>query len=297
MNPSVRRWVGLGLRILFGIAGPAFLAVAFRETWDRSRQHVLPSPWHLAIAELLVLGALAFAASAWASLFEGHQSDRVLARGFYTAQLGKYMPGAIWQAVGQVALARHAGIPLSRASAAFPVSVATQTAAGGTVAAVLIFVGSVPLGVRLGSVLGLLLVLPLRRKWMVGLVRFAGRLIRRPWPEDLIPSQRGIVRSYGEAVGSMLMGGLAFALLASSLHASSSFAAAVPAFALAWTAGFLAIPFPSGIGVREAVLIATLGPGAGVAPVIAASLAQRVVTMVGEVVMILVARVRASRTE
>jgi uncharacterized membrane protein YbhN (UPF0104 family) len=53
------------------------------------------------------------------------------------------------------------------------------------------------------------------------------------------------------------------------------------AFALSWTLGFLVLPLPSGIGVREAVLIAALPVGAG--PLLAASLAQRLLAMGADV--------------
>jgi uncharacterized membrane protein YbhN (UPF0104 family) len=66
----------------------------------------------------------------------------------------------------------------------------------------------------------------------------------------------------------------------------------VPAFAVAWTTGFLAVPFPSGIGIREGVLIAATGSPSGAASVIAASIVHRLVTMVGEIVMILFSRRR-----
>ena len=122
---------------------------------------------------------------------------------------------------------------------------------------------------------------------MARLVRLLSRVGRRSWPEELIPPQERILRSYAWGIGSLLASGTAFALLASSLHAVKSPVASVPAFALAWTAGFLALPFPSGVGVREVVLLATVGQIGGDALLIAASLAHRLVTMISEALMIL----------
>jgi uncharacterized membrane protein YbhN (UPF0104 family) len=287
------------LRVLFGVVGLAFLGFAFRETWDRSQQTVLPSPWHLTSAGALALGGVALASRGWAWLFEAKERHRALRSGFYTAQLGKYIPGAIWQAVGQVGLARGPGIPAARALTAFFAHAATQAAAGATVAALLSLVGTeVPLLLRLLSLTGLVLLFLLRRASMVRAIRLVGRLTRRAEVhEGLVPSQRGILCSYGWALVAITASGSAFAILASSVHAAGSAMSAIPAYAFAWTIGFLAIPFPAGVGIREAVLIATLGRGVEVAPVIAASLAHRLVTMLAELVMIVVERLRASRTK
>lgn len=287
-----RHRLGLILRVVLAAGGLIFMVIAFRETWDRSREHVLPGWGYVAGAEALVLASLAGAARSWVCLFEGQGSDRTLAQAFYTAQLGKYVPGAIWQAVGQVGLSRRGGVSLAQATTAFPVHALTQVAAGGTVGAGLAVVGfHLPLAPRLLSLLGLLLVVPLRRAWMLRVLRFLTRLLKRGTAEAL-PSQNAIIRSYGWGIWTLLFSGAAFALLASSVRGADSAAAAVPAFALAWTIGFLAVPFPSGIGVRERILIAVAGSPTGAASVIAASIAHRLVTMVGELAMILFSRRR-----
>lgn len=288
MTPSRAR-LGVLLRLLFGVGGIVFLTLAFLRAWHRSRTTVLPSPWHLAGAAVLATGALVMGSRGWASLLERDGSERELTRAFYLGQLGKYVPGGVWQAVGQVGLSRRAGVSLSQAATAFPVHALTQAAAGGTVGATLVLAGSrVPLPVRLASLSGLVLVPLLRRAWVVRVVHLLGRLARRSWSESLVPAQEQILRSYAWGIGTLVCSGVAFALLASSVHAARASLAAVPAFALAWTAGFLAIPVPSGLGIREAVLIVTIGRAGGAAPVIAASIAHRLVTMIGEAVMILV---------
>lgn len=287
-----RHRLGQFLRVLLTVAGVIFMVIAFRETWDRSREHVLPGWWYVAGAEALVVASLAGAARSWVCLFEGQGSDRALAQAFYTGQLGKYVPGAIWQAVGQVSLSRRGGVSLAQATTAFPVHALTQVAAGGTVGAGLALVGfHLSLASRMLSLLGLLLVVPLRRAWMLGVLRFLTRVLKRG-TADALPSQGAIIRSYGWGIWTLLFSGAAFALLASSVKAADSAVAAVPAFALAWTIGFLAVPFPSGIGVREGILIAVAGSPTGAASVIAASIAHRLVTMVGELAMILVSRRR-----
>jgi hypothetical protein len=133
---------GQVLRILFGVAGLFFMGIVFRDTWNRSQGGVLPS-WEYAIgAEALMVAGLAGASRGWVSLFDGQGSKRALARAFYAAQLGKYVPGAIWQAVGQVGLSRRAGVSLAQATVAFPVHALTWLAASGTVGAALAVLAS-----------------------------------------------------------------------------------------------------------------------------------------------------------
>jgi len=289
-----RARLGLALRIAFGVLGIAFMVIAFRETWNRSQEHAFPRWTAVVAAEVLVLAGLAGASRGWVALFDGRGSDRALAQAFYTSQLGKYVPGAIWQAVGQVGLSRSADVSLAQATTAFPVHALTQVAAGGTVGALLALLGvHLSVGVRLLAALGLLLVIPLRRAWMVWVLGVISRRLKRGSPED-VPSQGAILRAYGWGVWTLVWSGAGFAVLAGSLHAADPVVAAVPAFAAAWTVGFLAVPFPSGIGVREAVLIATVASPTGAGPVIVASLVHRLVTMLGELVMIAFAKSRTT---
>lgn len=291
-----QRWLGLALKIAFTIAGLVFLAIAFRRTWDRSRQHVLPSAWALGFAWVLAMVSLSFLAKSWVSLLSGQARGPALASAFYTAQLGKYLPGGVWQAAGQVGLARRAGVTTAFAVTAFPIHAIVQAAAGGTVGVALAFLGwRVPLPVRLASLSGLLLLPLLRRAWMVRAVGILARLLRRTWPETLVPSQARILRSYAIGIAAVVSSGAGFMVLASSLRTGISMAALVPAFALAWTAGFLALPIPAGIGVREAVLIGLVGSGGAAAPLIGASIAHRLMTIAAEVVMIGLGAVREKR--
>src|SRR5438105_12183179 len=124
------RHLGRALRWLFGLAGITFLVIAFRETWRRSQGLPIPKAWAFAAAELLLLFGLLCLARGWARLFSDPGINRSLAAGFYTSQLGRYIPGAVWQFFGQVGLATQAGPSLSRASTAFGVHAAVQLAAG-----------------------------------------------------------------------------------------------------------------------------------------------------------------------
>jgi hypothetical protein len=53
-------------------------------------------------------------------------------------------------------------------------------------------------------------------------------------------------------------------------------------YALAWTVGFILIPFPGGIGPRELALIAVLSPVMAPGPALVVALMSRVVTTIGD---------------
>jgi uncharacterized membrane protein YbhN (UPF0104 family) len=65
-------------------------------------------------------------------------------------------------------------------------------------------------------------------------------------------------------------------------HGDAAVLRAVGGFALAWSAGFLAVLVPAGAGVREVVLVAVLVPVTGAVGAIAVALASRMLTTAGD---------------
>ena len=112
-SPERSSKCGRIVRIVLAAAGLAFLVVALIDTWDRS-ERLLRSPVRLACAFAVVVLSLMLWARAWSALL-GHEAEpRALRHGFYLSQLGKYVPGGIWQAAGLVSLGRDAGADLAR---------------------------------------------------------------------------------------------------------------------------------------------------------------------------------------
>lgn len=284
--------LGRATRLVFAAAAIGFLIAAFADTYDRTAD-VLPSWWRLALAEVFALAGLWFAGRSWLALFDDVEDKGPLLGAFYTAQVAKYVPGGVWQAVGQIGMSTRAGISIGRASTAFAVHALTNVAAGGTVGATLVLGASRPaMPLRLLSLLGLAPIALLHRGWMRRAVALVRRLIRRGAGDEVVPPQAAILRSYVWCLGTFFTAGVAFGLVVSAEPRGWSIATAVAAFGLAWTAGFLALPFPSGLGVREGVLIAIAGSQTA-ATVIAASAIHRLVTIVAEVISIVVSRRRS----
>ena len=276
------------LRVVLGAVAAAAVIVAFLQTWDRSRGLDLPPLGTLLLAAALIAIGLYCGAQGWVYLL-GKRGSRALAATFYLSQIGKYLPGALWQPAGQLAMAVTTGIPAPAAATAVPVYMLTLIAAGGTLG--LGLTAAVDGGViRFLALLGVIPVLLLRRSWMVSALDRLHRRSARIPEGGVVPDQRAILGSYAWSLGVMLTTGTAFFLLLSASE-QVSFFVAVCAFAFAWTVGFLALPVPAGLGIREAVLVAAIAvdPGA----ILAASIVYRLVSIATEVAVVGISRADA----
>lgn len=293
----MRSRVWLGLRITFAAIGLVFIGLALRDALRDPDLTVLPSATALVVAVLVVVVGLMAAVAGWARLLEVGNPLHV-ARGFLVAQLGKYIPGGIWQVVGQVGhAARTTTVDSRGASLAYLASVVAQVAAGLLVGLPVVGAAAVPWWIRAGVVVAAATALYL-------LVDH--RLLRRillalPWvggdeAEDArMPSRAALLYATGTGVVAMLAAGVVFSI---SFSAPSGILdlTLVPAFALAWTIGFLALPFPAGLGVRETALV-LLVPGASSTALITASAVLRVVYIVGELVAVALAGLVGTPTD
>jgi uncharacterized membrane protein YbhN (UPF0104 family) len=257
-----------------------FFGVAVVKAWQATHGEIPSVWWVLATAGLWTVGLLALA-SAWVTLLGGDQR-LVHGAAALVSQLGKYVPGGVWQATGQVGIARSAGVSLKRAAVGFSVLAVVQAISGFVFAVPLAFAWSgVPVVVRaalaLGGVASLALV---DRRWMVWLLHKIPRT--RDASSQLVPAQRPIVLAFGWCFVTLLCGGVAYLVLLSSLGEVSNPTLVVAAYAAAWTIGFIAVPVPAGVGIREAVLLTILHGTFPASVIVAASVYQRLVSVATE---------------
>ncbi len=272
-----------------------FFAFTLVDAWNQTHGR-LPSIGRLGVAVLLVAVGLLAAAVAWANLL-GRERRLDHGAALLVSQLGKYVPGAVWQAAGLVSIARSAGVRVGTSVTAFTVFALTQAVAGCTFALLLAFAWtsvSTPLRVLLGAG-GVAAVALLDRRWMVKLLNLIPRT--REASPDLVPSQAAIVGACGASVITLSAMSLAYLLLLGSLGRVHHPALVFAAYPVAWAIGFLAVPIPSGLGIREAVLAAILGGGFPAAVIVAASVFLRLVSVATEGLLAAVAshRVRPAR--
>jgi glycosyltransferase 2 family protein len=269
-------------RIMFAIAAVAAVSVAFVQALDEAEGIPFPSASRTVVAGGVLLIGMFLTAITWSMLTA--RSFRRLAPGYFVAQLGKYIPGSVWQGVGQVMDAVRIGLRRGTAVIAYLVQIGTQVVAGGVVAGLLL--ASRPGGWILAAALASpLSVLLLYRGWMSGLFQQLARVAptrfgRLPMT---LPPQRRILLAAALGIATMTCMSLGYALLLPSPASDlRPLIVAAGAFALAWVVGFLVVPLPAGLGVREFMLVATLGDAHGTAAVLAAAILHRLLLIVVE---------------
>lgn len=267
----------LAARIGFVLLTIGFAWWGFDGRWHEIADAVLETgPLHLLLAVSLTVGGLLATALPWRHLL-AHLGAAVPRRDaaaiFLVGQLGKYIPGSVWTFAAQAQLGRRHEVP-GRVSV--------------TASAIFLLLHTFS-GILLGSVLAATGVLETRVAWwwwataaaastavvsppVVRRVadRLAGRgTTARFGTGDLLLTMSvmaAVWLAYGAAVAALLDAGDPDHLLL-----------AIGAFALSHAAGVLMVLAPAGIGAREGVLIALLGPTFGVGPAAAAALLARVV--------------------
>ncbi len=280
------------------VVGLVGIALAVAESVDQAGETVLPAPETIAVAGVLSLVAITASARAWVALFSDllvSAASRNVIRGtFYLSQLTKYVPaGGLVQATSQLTLARAAGVPLRRAAVAYPVSAVGAVAGGSTLAAGLAFATDLPGWVRVIAFLGLGMVVFLHRGLMAWVLDFMHRRWARVPGSDQLPTQRDILIFYVWALVTIGAMCAAYTVMLSSLSDAPPLNVFC-AFAASFVIGFLAIPIPAGVGVREALLVLLI-PGVGTGPLLAVSLALRLLSIGAELLALIANKLVARR--
>jgi len=274
-------------QIVFLLAGLSFIALSLRGIWRDDSGVNWPSLSALGVAAALLLLAQSALLPAWASLLGVRTTSPGVARGLYLSHFGRYIPGAVWQPIGQVTLARGSRSSFRTGVVAYVAYLVVAVCASLGVGATYAVLGSLTLPWRLLPLLGLASILFLNRKVQFRIWRAAKTIgILRLHGESL-PPQRAIRRSYFWMLACFATQGVAFAIVYSSMVQGDSFVGAVSSFPISWAIGFLAFLVPSGMGVREA-LLALLLPAGGSAGVVAASLVYRVVGIAADILMVVI---------
>lgn len=301
IGPSPTRSRPSRARILLGlfyVGGSIFVLVAVTSTLDRAAGRISPTPAAVAIAFCFSSLALRSTARGWVELIAADASRHELARSVYVSQLGKYVPGGVMQAAGQLGMATRAGVPLRDALPAY-------LAYAGQVAAASLLLGSIlvtQVSVVGGSWaviggLGSIAILAAWRPVAAGALRWAARVLPRISRMGQLPAQASLYRCFARQLLFALGQGAAFATLLRALDPGAPILAAVAAHSFAFGVGLLAVPVPSGLLVREGILIAILHSSVPGGSVVTAAIFLRLIAISTEVLMIvstwLTARSRA----
>ena len=275
--PVVKRSVGTKARIsaliglVLGGAAMVFVAGTLVEEWDEAEAALRNAkPGWLVLAVVLAGAGMASIGVVWGRVLHrlgsGVATGRVVCW-YFVGELGKYLPGGVWPVLGRGELARRGGIPRAAAYVSVGLSLGMLYLAGMFVA-----MGFLPFAVA-GSGFTpwmlVLLALPIGvgalhhrfLEWLLGIVRrLSGRAIHfgvPRWKDSLV-----LVAMY---VPTWLLIGSSTWAVARAISPEASFPRVMFATVLSWIAGFIAVPVPTGAGIREAVLLAASGLDGGVA--------------------------------
>lgn len=281
------------LRRVLGLGALVFVVLAVAGRWSEVRAEIgKVDPWAVAGAGALAVASLYLSMLSWRALLADLGSPlppRRAARVLFLGQLGKYIPaGTVWAVLAQTELARDLGVPRRRSTAAGFVynglSLAVALLLGTLSLPVLLSGGTdVPDWAPWAVVLSPLALACLGPRVLTWLVNTGLRVLRRA-PLERPFSRGGVLRAVGWMVGSWLLLGAQIYLLGADLGAEPA-AFVVPAlggYAVAWACGFLSVVAPSGAGVRELLLTATLAahlPGGAAAALTIAVISRVVMTL------------------
>lgn len=224
---------------------------------------------------------------------------------FFVAQIGKYLPGAVWPYLAQVRLGRRYGIAAGRSAAASVLFVVAHCATGGAVAAAVLPWVSPEVTRRFWWALAFapLLLVVLHPRLLLPLLRAAHRLTRRgEAPERLLGTRLAAALGWLLVVWACYGASLYLLLAPVADHRPLTEAAlALGGYALAWTVGFaaaavLVVAAPAGLGFREVALIALLAPVSSAAAATAVALVSRVAQTVGDALWALFGALLAGRS-
>ena len=204
---------------------------------------------------------------------------------FMVANLGRYLPGKVWQIAGLAVLARKRGVPAATATGAAVLGQGVSLVAATLVGLVALAAGPEEvrtLGLTGAAVAGLAVVIGLLPPVFRRVVTLWFRLARQEQPREL---------GSGHALAwlvlftaNWVLYAFSFWILAASFGHTGDILPVASAFAAAYVLGYLMIFAPAGVGVREASLVAFLTPYMGAGPAGVLAVAARVWTTVVELV-------------
>ena len=251
--------------LVMGLGAVGFVVRTLVHEWPRvSKEIDRANGWWLVLAVGCAVAAMTSIGWGWRGVMKTLGVEAPLRRvipWYYVGELGKYLPGGVWPVLGRGELARRGGVPRSRAYASVAMSLGILYLSAMFVAAA--FLPFALTGGGFDVSMLALLALPigvtiLHHDVLARLVALVARLTKREIDVE-IPAWKDSLLLVLRYVPTWLLIGTATWAVARSLTSDLDYPRVMFATVLSWTVGFLAVPVPSGAGIREAVLYATSG--------------------------------------
>jgi hypothetical protein len=264
-------WKRIGQLLLTGVVTVFIfrqVGVSWQAVTTLNPDRWRPEPLWMATSLGMLGGAYLASAVLWGRMVRELGGPSLGARKataiYMTANLGRYIPGKIWQLVGLAVLARDASVPASLAAGAAVLGQVTALAGASLVGSVALLSAPVGPGAVLAGAWTLLVLLvagvPSIFNRVLGL---AARLAGTDAPLQQAPDPLFGVRWVLLYALNWVLYAAAFWALARSFSLPGELVSVGSSFAAAYVLGYLALFAPAGIGVREGFLVAFLDPIVG----------------------------------
>jgi len=249
-----------------------FLVRHLHKSW----QEVASGDWKvdwpiLALSGLMLIMAYLALAQAWRKIIAGFGIAVPFIGAFrvmYLAQLGRYIPGKIWQVVGMVGLAKQIGVPSTVSLASFALNQIYFLPAAFLVIPFLLGdpakLESLKTAGNLfyficGAIVAIFLILFILPGGLNRALNFALKILKKE-PVSYSPSFYNRASIFILYIISWILMGLSFRLfiLTVSPEIVISYPFAAGTYIVSYVLGYLSFIAPGGLGVREAVMAGIL---------------------------------------
>lgn len=234
--------------------------------WHEYASHPLPAAprWNLILLSgALYLVTYAVLVQTWRAMlgaWNAQLSFWEAARIWCVSNLGRYVPGNVWQIGAMGVMAERRGVPAVAAAGTavlntvvnIAVGIAVAMATGWTV------LQAISQGRALAGIVLIVLLavgIALFPVLLPRLLRVAERLLGRPYAMDRLPP-RAIGYAVAGNIVAWLLYGVAFQVLAAAVvgHAPGTTAQYTALYSSAYVLGYLFFVMPGGIGIRDGAL-------------------------------------------
>ena len=270
MDSAARRRLALALQLAFVGAILWYATRSIVRQWDNVRVTVsgIDVRWgYLLLSSLLVLSAYALLIGTWRLMLRAWRENLEpvdAAHIWFVSNLGKYIPGKVWQIAAMAAMAQQRGVsPIAATGSSLVVNLANIVsgfllvlATGASVLRLSVssgpWIGGAVSLMLLAALLGLPILLPY-------LAQVARSVTGREFNIPQIPARAVWYSAIGTALAWILYG-IAFKMLAASMGLSNAGATGeyIAVYTSSYLVGYLTLIAPGGIGVRETMLVAGL---------------------------------------
>lgn len=255
LNSPLIRWFFLTV----ALAGLLWVIV---KNWGSLAHALATLPWYIAVASFaFAVVYVFFTMWSWRVILADLGSSlnwNISTQLFGISQIGKYIPGGVWNIVAAAEIGRDHDIPARRSVTAMTVAVLISLLSGTGIGVIAVLSTSVSMQVPTWLIVLLLAILValLMPPVLNRLIGFGFKLLKRPSPERQM-TFKGLGLGTLLAIIAWGIAGMQIWLLACGFGmrpSASGMALSIGAYALAWVAGFLVVFVPAGTGVRESVL-------------------------------------------